>query len=111
MDLGITLFAGEAEGRLEELLRAAYSGELASMYNFMNDLPNLKGEPVPYLPVGVVRRTMGVRTSFDAGRGWPLLTDHQCSGTQAAGTQRGRRRAAGASQRRPRRAQVLYHGR
>ena len=73
MDLGITLFAGEAEGRLEELLRAAYRGELASLYNFMNDLPNLKGEPVPYLPVGVVRRTMGVRTSFDAGRGCPFL--------------------------------------
>jgi radical SAM superfamily enzyme YgiQ (UPF0313 family) len=73
MDLGITLFAGEAEGRLEELLRAAYRCELASMYNFMNDLPNLKGEPVPYLPVDVVRRTMGVRTSFDAGRGCPFL--------------------------------------
>jgi radical SAM superfamily enzyme YgiQ (UPF0313 family) len=73
MDLGITLFAGEAEGHLEELLRATYRGRLKSLYNFMNDLPNLEGEPVPYLPVGVVRRTMGVRTSFDAGRGCPFL--------------------------------------
>jgi radical SAM superfamily enzyme YgiQ (UPF0313 family) len=73
MDLGITLFAGEAEGRLEELLCAAYRGELKLLYNFMNDLPNLEGEPVPYLPVSVVRRTMGVRTSFDAGRGCPFL--------------------------------------
>jgi radical SAM superfamily enzyme YgiQ (UPF0313 family) len=73
MDLGITLFAGEAEGRLEELLRAAYHGELKPLYNFMNDLPSLEGEPVPYLPVSVVRRTMGVRTSFDAGRGCPFL--------------------------------------
>ena len=73
MDLGITLFAGEAEGRLEELLRAAYRGELEPLYNFMNDLPNLEGEPPPYLPVDVVRRTMGVRTSFDAGRGCPFL--------------------------------------
>ena len=72
-DLGITLFAGEAEGRLEELLRAAYRDELKPLYNFMNDLPSLEGEPVPYLPVGVVRRTMGVRTSFDAGRGCPFL--------------------------------------
>ena len=73
MDLGIALFAGEAEGRLEELLCAAYRGELKLLYNFMNDLPNLEGEPVPYLPVSVVRRTMGVRTSFDAGRGCPFL--------------------------------------
>ena len=65
MDLGIKWFAGEAEGRLEELLRTAYHGELKPLYNFMNDLPSLEGEPVPYLPVSVVRRTMGVRTSFD----------------------------------------------
>ena len=29
MDLGITLFAGEAEGRLDDLLRAAYRNELS----------------------------------------------------------------------------------
>src|SRR5262245_8880515 len=72
MDLGITLFAGEAERRLEELLCAAYRGELKPLYNFMSDLPSLEGEAVPYLPVDVGRRTMGVRTSFDAGRGCPF---------------------------------------
>ena len=66
-------FAGEAEARLEELLRAADRGKLEPLYNFMNDLPSLEGEPAPYLPVDVVRRTMGVRTSFDAGRGCPFL--------------------------------------
>ena len=73
MELGITLFAGEAEGRFEELLRAAYRGQLEPLYNFMSELPSLEGEPAPYLPVAVVRRTMGVRTSFDAGRGCPFL--------------------------------------
>ena len=73
MDLGITLFAGEAEGQLEHLLRAAYRGQLEPLYNFMSELPSLEGEPAPYLPVDVVRRTMGVRTSFDAGRGCPFL--------------------------------------
>jgi radical SAM superfamily enzyme YgiQ (UPF0313 family) len=73
MDLGIALFAGEAEGRLDELLRAAYRRELAPLYNFMDDLPGLQGAAVPYLPRDVVRRTSGVRTSFDAGRGCPFL--------------------------------------
>jgi len=73
MDLGITLFAGEAEGRLETLLRAAYRRELQPLYNFMNDLPGLEGAAVPYLPVNLVRRTSGLRTSFDAGRGCPFL--------------------------------------
>ena len=73
MDLGITLFAGEAEGRLEELLQAAYRGEMKPLYNFMNDLPGLEGMPMPFLPLEVVERTSGLRTSFDAGRGCPFL--------------------------------------
>ena len=73
IDLGIALFAGEAEGRLDDLLRAAYRDELKPLYNFMNDLPGLEGAAVPYLPISVVRRTSGVRTSFDAGRGCPFL--------------------------------------
>jgi radical SAM superfamily enzyme YgiQ (UPF0313 family) len=72
MDLGITLFAGEAEGRFEELLQAADRRELKPLYNYMNDLPGLEGVPTPYLPVEVVTRTAGMRTSFDAGRGCPF---------------------------------------
>ncbi len=73
MDLGITLFAGEAEGRLEALLRAADRGELAPMYNYMSDLPGLDGAPMPYLPAETIRRTSGMRASLDAGRGCPFL--------------------------------------
>src|SRR5450631_2977816 len=42
--LGITFFAGEAEeGRLDEVLRDAWAGELAALYNHMDDLPSLQG--------------------------------------------------------------------
>src|SRR5690348_6945694 len=73
MDLGIALFAGEAEGRLEDVLRAAYRGDLPLLSNYMKDLPGLENAAVPYLPLDVVRRTSGTRTSFDAGRGCPFL--------------------------------------
>ena len=73
MDSGITLFAGEAEGRLDDLLRAAYRNDLLPLYNFMSDLPGLEGAATPFLPLDVVRRTSGIRTSFDAGRGCPFL--------------------------------------
>jgi hypothetical protein len=73
--LGISLFAGEAEGRLDEVLRDASAGALKPLYNFMNDLPNLEGTPVPILPVQRIQRTTGHLTSFDAGRGCPF----QCS--------------------------------
>src|SRR5688572_24171309 len=73
MDLGISLYAGEAEHRLADLLRAAWEERLEPLYNFMKDLPGMEGEPTPYLPADVVVRTAGKRTSFDAGRGCPFL--------------------------------------
>ncbi len=74
MDAGITLFAGEAEGsRFDELLREAYKGELKPLYNYMEDLPDLDGAPIPFLPASHIARVSGNRTTFDAGRGCPFL--------------------------------------
>lgn len=74
MDLGISLFAGEVEeGRLESLLQEAYSRNMKPLYNYMDDLPNMEGEPVPYLPVDRLKKTSSSRASFDAGRGCPFL--------------------------------------
>lgn len=75
MGLGISLFAGEAEGRFEELLQDAWRDELKPLYNYMSDLPSLAGVPMPILPPSRVKRTAGKLTSFDAGRGCPF----QCS--------------------------------
>jgi radical SAM superfamily enzyme YgiQ (UPF0313 family) len=74
-EMGVSLFAGEAEGRLEQVLRDAAAGQLRPIYNYMNDLPGLEGAAVPVLPAVRVKRTAGAHTSFDAGRGCP----YQCS--------------------------------
>ncbi|MCK5364811.1 MAG: radical SAM protein, partial [Gammaproteobacteria bacterium] len=73
MDDGISLFAGELEGRLDQILEDAYAGRLMPLYNFMDDLPGLENQPVPYLPADVIHRMTSSRTSFDAGRGCPFL--------------------------------------
>jgi radical SAM superfamily enzyme YgiQ (UPF0313 family) len=73
--LGISLFAGEAEGRLEEVLRDAAAGVLKPHYNFMADLPAIEGAPIPLITALRAWRTAGKMTSFDAGRGCPF----QCS--------------------------------
>ncbi|WP_158812633.1 radical SAM protein [Methylocapsa sp. S129] len=73
--LGVSLFAGEAEGRLDAILKDAYAGQLKPLYNFMSDLPGLEGAPMPMLPASGIKRTAGLVTSFDAGRGCPF----QCS--------------------------------
>jgi hypothetical protein len=73
--LGVSLFAGEAEGRLDEVLRDAHAGRLKPVYDHMADLPGIEGAPLPILAADRVRRTSGAVTSFDAGRGCP----YQCS--------------------------------
>jgi hypothetical protein len=73
--LGVALFAGEAEGRLDDVLLDAQNGRLKLLYNFMSDLPGLGGAPMPMLPASAIKRTAGIVTSFDAGRGCPF----QCS--------------------------------
>ncbi|HVR37712.1 MAG TPA: radical SAM protein, partial [Thermoanaerobaculia bacterium] len=73
--LGVSLFAGEAEGRLEEVLIDAANGALKPMYNYMADLPGIEGTPIPLITALRAWRTAGGVTSFDAGRGCPF----QCS--------------------------------
>jgi len=43
---GISIFAGEAEGRFDAVLRDAAQGKLAPVYNFMSDLPDMDGVPL-----------------------------------------------------------------
>jgi radical SAM superfamily enzyme YgiQ (UPF0313 family) len=75
LDMGVTLFAGEAEGRIDEVLRDAAEGTLKPIYNYVSDLPALEDAVIPFLPGNSVRKTIGNVTTFDAGRGCPF----QCS--------------------------------
>src|SRR5208283_5693976 len=59
----------------DQVLRDAFNGELAPLYNYMADLPALAGEPPPFLPRKHVQRTSGSLSSIDLGRGCP----YQCS--------------------------------
>jgi radical SAM superfamily enzyme YgiQ (UPF0313 family) len=74
-DLGITFYAGEAEGRLDEVLRDVYEDRLKPLYNYMSELPDMADAAVPFLPERVIARAASRYTSFDCGRGCPF----QCS--------------------------------
>jgi tRNA A37 methylthiotransferase MiaB len=75
INLGVTLFAGEAEGHIDTLLQDAFANRLKPIYNFLADLPGLQGAAVPYLPPERLQRYSPPIGSFDAGRGCPF----QCS--------------------------------
>jgi hypothetical protein len=75
LDMGVTLFAGEAEGRLDSMLRDAANGRLEPIYNYLAETPSIEHAPPPRMPVEVLRGTLRPIASFDAGRGCPF----QCS--------------------------------
>jgi hypothetical protein len=61
--MGISLFAGEAEGRLEMVLQDAYAKKLKPLYNFMADLPGIDGMPIPLISSVRAQRTAAVARS------------------------------------------------
>src|SRR6266851_1957207 len=75
LDMGVSIFAGELEGRMDLLLQAAANGTMKPIYNYLKDLPSLESEPTPILPIAHLRRTIQQLATFDAGRGCPF----QCS--------------------------------
>ncbi|MGP0091780.1 MAG: B12-binding domain-containing radical SAM protein [Xanthobacteraceae bacterium] len=75
LDLGMTLYAGEAEGRMAELLRDIQAGTMKPIYNYLSDMPEMAAATLPILPRATVTRIAGHYTTFDAGRGCPF----QCS--------------------------------
>jgi radical SAM superfamily enzyme YgiQ (UPF0313 family) len=75
IDLGITIYAGESEGRMPELLRDIDANTAKPIYNYLKDMPEMAAASLPILPREVVTRVAGHYASFDAGRGCPF----QCS--------------------------------
>jgi len=75
LEMGVSLFAGEIEGRMDKVLQDAANRTLQPIYNYLNDLPSLESQPAPVLPAATLRRTIQHLGAFDAGRGCPF----QCS--------------------------------
>jgi radical SAM superfamily enzyme YgiQ (UPF0313 family) len=75
LDMGISMFAGELEGRMDRILQDAANGTMQPIYNYLKELPALESEPTPILPIAHLRRTIQQLATFDAGRGCPF----QCS--------------------------------
>lgn len=72
MSEGITLVAGEVEGRWDYILKEAYNGKLEPLYNFLGEKPALKGSPPPIMPRELIKRYVGQLTTIDMGRGCPF---------------------------------------
>ncbi len=70
---GITLYAGELEEGVDELLRDLWHGELKPLYNRLADSVALDSAPMPLLDLPTVGKTMRRLAGMDLGRGCPYL--------------------------------------
>ena len=115
MDLGISLFAGEAEGRFDKVLRDAWNGTLKPLYNYMDDLPSLDGAPLPMLPASRIKRTAGKHDQLRCRPRLPIpvlvLHHHQCAGAEIAAPLGRRHRADRAAQSGAGHQPLLHHRR
>ena len=115
LDMGISLFAGEAEGRIDEVLRDAAAGALKPLYNYMDDLPALEDAITPFLPRQLRAQDHRQRDDLRcrARLSVPMLVlhHHQCAGAQIAAPRPRRCRAHLAQELRARRRPVLHHRR
>jgi radical SAM superfamily enzyme YgiQ (UPF0313 family) len=73
IDLGVTVVAGEVEEHWAELLDAAYRGRLASLYRFLDQLPDLSEAPRPIVDKKYLRRFVSSNFgTVDTSRGCPF---------------------------------------
>ena len=72
-DAGVTLVAGEVEGRWEMILKDALSGQLKPVYNFLQNKPGLLSAPMPVFPKNLLN-SYAVKNfaTLDCGRGCPF---------------------------------------
>ena len=113
--MGLSLFAGEAEGRLELVLRDADAGALKPLYNYMDDLPGIEGTPIPLLRgrprAAHHRRHHQLRRRSRLPLSMLLLHHHQRAGPQVAPPLAGRCRAHRATELCARATRLLHHRR
>lgn len=70
---GVTIVAGEIEGRWENLLRDALEGNLKPIYHFLQEPPSLHNAPMPRIPPGYLGRFVAPNfATLDCGRGCPF---------------------------------------
>lgn len=75
-ELGISLFAGEAEsGRFDIVVQDAWQKKLLPLYDYDKEMVSLENQPQPVLPADLVKRNLGTISTIDLGRGCPF----QCS--------------------------------
>jgi len=78
-NMGISLFAGEAEDfRFDKVVCDCYHGNMPPLYDYSGEMVDLAGQPLPYLPYEMVKRNLSATATIDLGRGCPFNCSFCC---------------------------------
>ncbi|MBI2996582.1 MAG: radical SAM protein [Candidatus Melainabacteria bacterium] len=73
IDAGVTIIAGEAEGKWESILNDALQNNLKPIYNFLCTPPDIRFAPMPHVNKEYLNRFISSNyTTLDCGRGCPF---------------------------------------
>ncbi len=73
MKKGVSIVAGEVENHWGKILQDAVRGELKPLYDFLDDLPDMRNQPVPVVNKKYLRRFVFSNFgTIDCGRGCPF---------------------------------------
>ena len=78
IDMGVTLFVGQAEGHMDDLVRDLYSGIHKDVYDYLNDLPDLKSAPMPDYSVEMIKWSSSGMLPIETSRGCPFKCTFCC---------------------------------
>lgn len=78
LEMGVTVVAGEVEGRWEDLLRDMANGAAKPLYNFVGEPPALVAAPLPRLERAYNQRFASHMGTLDCGRGCPFDCSFCC---------------------------------
>ncbi len=78
LDMGAILFAGQAEGYLDDLLLDLSQGVHNSLYNYLNAPVDLRNAPLPVYDVELVNKSVSGILPIETSRGCPFKCTFCC---------------------------------
>nr|WP_319483672.1 radical SAM protein [uncultured Cohaesibacter sp.] len=78
LDMGVSLFIGQAEGHIDGLIRDLAADTLQPEYDYLRALPDLRNVPMPAYDIETIKRSFTGVVPIETSRGCPFRCTFCC---------------------------------